>query len=93
MTKAESRSVMTSHEKDSNFKNTETKIPAEIARELRTLAHDLSNSLETIIQATYLITQSGPPENQRRWVELIDQASQDAVKINNKLREIMRSHS
>ena len=69
------------------------KIPAEIARELRTLAHDLSNSLETIIQATYLITQSGPPETQRRWVELIDQASQEAVKINNKLREMMRAHS
>jgi hypothetical protein len=69
------------------------KIPAEIAQELRKLAHDLSNSLETIIQATYLITQSGPPDNQRRWVELIDQASQDAVRINNKLREIMRAHS
>ena len=69
------------------------KIPTEIAQELRKLAHDLSNSLETIIQATYLITQSGPPETQRRWVELIDEASQDAVKINNKLREIMRAHS
>src|ERR1700749_4150541 len=69
------------------------KIPAEVARELRTLAHDLSNSLETIIQATYLMTQSGPSENQRRWVELIDQASQDAVRINNKLREIMRTKS
>ena len=84
---------MTSREKDPNSKTAENKIPAEIARELRMLAHDLSNSLETIIQATYLITQSGPPEPQRRWVELIDQASQDAVKINNKLREIMRSHS
>ncbi|MGA3194900.1 MAG: hypothetical protein ABSD39_07820 [Terriglobales bacterium] len=69
------------------------KIPAEIARELRTLAHDLSNSLETIVQATYLITQAGPPEPSKRWVQLIDQASQDAVKINNKLREIMRDHS
>ncbi|MGA7687573.1 MAG: hypothetical protein WCC32_19420 [Terriglobales bacterium] len=69
------------------------KIPADIARELRTLAHDLSNALETIIQATYLITQSGPPESQSRWVQLIDQASQDAVNINNKLREIMRNHS
>lgn len=69
------------------------KIPAEIARELRTLAHDLSNSLETIVQATYLITQAGPPEQSRRWVQLIDQASQEAVKINNKLREIMRANS
>jgi len=69
------------------------KIPDEVAKELRTLAHDLSNALETIVQATYLISQAGPPENSRRWVELIDQASQEAVKINQKLRQILRSHS
>ena len=69
------------------------KIPPELARELRTLAHDLSNALETIVQATYLISQAGPPENTRRWVELIDQASQDAVKINQKLRQLLRSKS
>jgi len=69
------------------------KIPAELAKELRTLAHDLSNALETIVQATYLISQAGPPENSRRWVELIDQASKDAVKINQKLRQILRSKS
>ena len=73
--------------------NTEDKIPAELVRELRTLAHDLSNALETIVQATYLISQAGPIENSRRWVEMIDQASHDAVKINNKLREILRAHS
>jgi hypothetical protein len=69
------------------------KIPAEVAKELRTLAHDLSNALETIVQATYLISQAGPPEISRRWVELIDQASKDAVKINQKLRLILRSKS
>jgi hypothetical protein len=69
------------------------KIPAELAKELRTLAHDLSNALETIVQATYLISQSGPPDNHRRWVELIDQASQDAVQINHKLRQLLRSQS
>jgi nitrogen-specific signal transduction histidine kinase len=73
--------------------NTDDKIPTEVARELRTLAHDLSNALETIVQATYLITQAGPPEQSRRWVQLIDQASQEAVRINSKLREIMRVHS
>jgi len=73
--------------------NPPNKIPAEVAKELRTLAHDLSNSLETIVQATYLISQSGPPENTRRWVELIDQASQEAVKINQKLRQLLRSQS
>jgi len=73
--------------------NTEDKIPAELIRELRRLAHDLSNALETIVQATYLIAQAGPPESSARWVKMIDQASQDAVKINNKLREILRAHS
>jgi len=50
--------------------NAADKIPAELAKELRTLAHDLSNALETIVQATYLISQAGPPESSRRWVEL-----------------------
>jgi nitrogen-specific signal transduction histidine kinase len=73
--------------------NASDKIPAELAKELRALAHDLSNALETIVQATYLISQAGPPENTRRWVELIDQASQEAVRINQKLRRVLRSQS
>jgi hypothetical protein len=71
----------------------ENKIPLEIAREMRALAHDLSNSLETILQATYLVSQTELPENTRRWMEMLDQASQDAIKINRKLREILRSQS
>ena len=69
------------------------KIPADLATELRLLAHNLSNALETIVQATYLITQAGPPEDSRRWVEMIDQASKDAVTINSKLRQLLRTHS
>ena len=69
------------------------KIPAALAKELRALAHDLSNALETIVQATYLISQAGASENSRRWIEMLDQASQDAVKINRKLREVLRSQS
>ncbi|MBZ5613582.1 MAG: hypothetical protein LAO23_06200 [Acidobacteriia bacterium] len=75
------------------MRNTSDKIPAELAKELRTLAHDLSNALETIVQATYLISQADPPENLRRWVEMIDQASKEAVKINQKLRQLLRSQS
>ncbi len=69
------------------------KIPATLAKELRALAHDLSNALETIVQATYLISQAGPPESTRRWLELIDQASQEAVRINQELRQLLRSKS
>ncbi len=72
---------------------TENKIPPEIARELRGLAHDLSNSLETILQATYLVSQAELPENARRWMEMMDQASQEAIATNRKLREILRSQS
>jgi len=72
---------------------TENKIPQETARELRALAHDLSNSLETILQATYLVSQSELPQETRRWMEMLDQASQEAVTINRKLREILRSQS
>jgi DNA-binding MarR family transcriptional regulator len=74
-----------------NMGNATEKIPAELAKELRLLAHDLSNALETIVQATYLVVQAGPPENSRAWVEMIDQASQEAVNINQKLRQILRS--
>ena len=73
--------------------NPSDKIPAELAKELRTLSHDLSNALETIVQATYLIQQAGPPEKSRRWIELVDEASQQAVKINQKLREVLRAQS
>lgn len=71
--------------------NASNKIPAGTARELRSLAHDLSNALETIVQATYLISQAELPKDSRRWVEMIEEASQQAVKINLKLRQILRS--
>ncbi|MFZ0480440.1 MAG: hypothetical protein WAL71_14960 [Terriglobales bacterium] len=73
--------------------NADDKIPADLAKDLRFLAHDLSNALETIVQATYLISQAGPSENSRRWVEMIDQGAKDAVKINAKLREMLRRYS
>jgi nitrogen-specific signal transduction histidine kinase len=71
----------------------ENKIPPELAKHLRELAHDLSNALETIVQATYLLSRTNPPENTGRWVQLIDQSSQEAVRLNQKLREILRSQS
>ena len=71
----------------------ENKIPAEIALELRSLVHDLSNSLESIVQASYLVSKSDLPQESRRWVEMLDQASQEAVRLNRKLREILRTKS
>jgi hypothetical protein len=73
--------------------NASEKIPADLAKELRKLAHDLSNALETIVQAAYLIGQSNPPQDARRFVDLIDNATKDAVKINQSLRQLLRDHS
>ena len=72
---------------------TPRQIPLPISKELRTLAHDLSNSIETIMQATYLLNQVKFDDANRKWLDLIDQATRDAAKINRQLREVLRSHS
>ena len=65
----------------------------EINGRLRTLAHDLSNSIETIMQASYLLAQSRLDENGKRWLELIDNASRDAARINREIRDNLRSQT
>jgi hypothetical protein len=70
-----------------------SKIPQDISTELRRLAHDLSNSLETIMQASYLLSQSKLDETSQRWATLIDNATRDAARINREVRDILRSRS
>lgn len=70
---------------------TTPRIPAEINKKLRALAHDLSNSIETIMQASYLLGQSKLDETSKKWSELIDQGSRDAARINREIREILRA--
>ena len=67
------------------------KIPAEINTKLRSLAHDLSNSVETIMQASYLLAQSKLDDNSKKWAELIDKASRDCARINREIREILKN--
>lgn len=69
------------------------KIPLPISKELRTLAHDLSNSIETIMQATYLLSQIKLDDANKKWLDLIDQATRDAARINREIRELLRSQS
>jgi len=69
------------------------KIPAEINTKLRSLAHDLSNSVETIMQASYLLAQMNLDENARKWSELIDKATRDCAKINREIRDILRANT
>jgi signal transduction histidine kinase len=65
----------------------------EVTRHLRSLAHDLSNSLETILQAAYLLGQAKLDENSRKWARLIDTAANDAARLNRQIREILKSQS
>lgn len=72
---------------------TEEKIPSNLSKELRSLAHDLSNSIECIMQACYLLNTSNLDPAARKWTEMIDQGSRDAAQINRQIREILRTRS
>jgi K+-sensing histidine kinase KdpD len=69
------------------------KIPAETNGKLRVLSHDLSNSLETIMQASYLLAQLGPQGDVKKWADLIDKAARDCARINREVREILRANT
>jgi len=68
-------------------------MPPDVNTKLRALAHDLSNSIEAIMQASYLLAQSKLDSNGKRWLDLIDNATRDAARINREIREILRSQS
>lgn len=62
----------------------------EIAR-IRALSHDLSNSLEAILQASYLLGQSRVDDAVKRWVQVIDTSAQEAAGLNREIRKLLRS--
>lgn len=68
-------------------------IPAEQALEIRRLAHDLSNSLEIIIQTTYLVGTLDLDPNGKRWLEMLDAAVRKAVDLNGDLRSYIQANS
>lgn len=69
------------------------KLQSDTVTRLRSLAHDLSNSIETVMQASYLLAQAKLEEPNKKWLDLIDQATQDAARINREIRDILRSQS
>jgi len=68
------------------------KIAPDLNTKLRALAHDLSNSIETIMQASYLLSQANLDDTSKKWVSLIDNATRDAARINREIREILRAN-
>ena len=68
-----------------------TRIDPELNQKLRQLAHDLSNALETITQASYLLGQAELDATSRKWVTMIDAATREAAGLNLEIRDILRS--
>jgi hypothetical protein len=79
---------MTEHPQPTN-----ASIPAEISAEIRRLMHDLSNALEIVLQAGYLLTTTETEEPVKEWIGLLDGGAQQALGIHRQLREYIRAHS
>ena len=73
---------------------TQTKaIPEEQAKEIRRLAHDLSNALEIVLQTSFLLGTAGLDGDAEKWRAMLDNGVQQAAEINRKLREYIRANS
>lgn len=68
-------------------------IPEDLALEVRRLAHDLSNSLEIIVQTSYLLSMAELKEPASDWLKMLDSGVQKALDTNLKLREYIKAHT
>ncbi len=66
--------------------------PPEPNVKLRVLFHDLSDALETILQAAYLLEQRADETN-RKWIQAIDKAAREAAHLNREIRETLKPRS
>ena len=65
--------------------------PADVAANLRALAHELSNSLETVLHAAYLLQEAKLEGKNKKWAQAIDTAARDAARINREIRKVLNS--
>jgi hypothetical protein len=68
-------------------------IPEDLALEIRRLAHDLSNSLEIIVQTSYLLSMAELKEPATDWLRMLDSGVAKALDINLELREYVKKHT
>jgi hypothetical protein len=57
------------------------------------LSHDLSNALEIIVQANYLLGAMSHDEAAKQWTQLLDNGVVQAADINRRLREYIVANS
>jgi hypothetical protein len=68
-------------------------IPEDLALEIRRLAHDLSNSLEVIVQTSYLLGMADLKEPASDWLRMLDGGVQKALELNLQLRAFIKQNS
>ncbi len=68
-------------------------IPEELALEIRRLAHDLSNSLEIIVQTSYLLSMAELKEPAAEWLRMLDSGVKKALDSNIQLRDYIKQHT
>ncbi|HEY0161281.1 MAG TPA: hypothetical protein VGB69_01265 [Edaphobacter sp.] len=68
-------------------------IPADLAVEIRKLAHELGNALEIIVQTSYLLGTLGLKEPGADWLRMLDGGVNKAMDINVSLRDYIKTHT
>ena len=68
-------------------------LPNELALEIRRIAHDLSNSLEIIVQTSYLLSMADLKEPATEWLKMLDSGVAKAIEHNQQLRDYLKQHS
>jgi hypothetical protein len=84
--------TMTSPRIATDIASTET-IPADVAIEVRKLVHELSNSLEVIVQTGYLLGTLGLKEPGSDWLRMMDDGVRKAMDVNLELRNYIKDHT
>ncbi len=68
-------------------------IPEELAIQIRTLAHDLSNALEIVVQTSYLLSTTELKAPASDWLRMLDGGVTKALDLNSALRTYIRDHT
>lgn len=68
-------------------------IPEELSIEIRRIAHELSNSLEVIVQTSYLLSMAELKDPAAEWLRMLDSGVNKALELNGQLREYIKAHT
>ena len=80
-------------EPSSSFPAAGAAIPEDLSLEIRRIAHELSNSLEVVVQTSYLLSMAELKEPAVEWLRMLDSGVNKALELNEQLREYIKTHT